>query len=143
VTHELSIEKELDARHEKAQAAFAKRDIEAYRAMFSPSLAYRQLDGRVIDRNQLMRGVEKQFRSVGSVLPAFSRERLSVAGNEATELLTQIAFMETSAFGLFHMRWKLVRRGEYTWVKVDGAWLIGRVEVLSEKLSRAGRRFGF
>ena len=143
MTREPPIEQELDARHEAAQAAFANRDIEAYGAMFSPSLAYRQPDGRVIGRERLMRGVEEQFRGIGGVLSSSSRERLSIAGNEATELLTQITFVETSFFGVVHARWKLLRRSEYTWTKADGVWLIERVEVLSEKLGRVGWRFGF
>jgi hypothetical protein len=143
MTHEPSIELELDAQHEAAQAAFARRDIEAYRAIFSPSLAYRQADGRVVDRGHLMRGVEEQFRNIGPAYSAFVREQLRVAGNEATELLTQTAFLQTSFFGVVHIRWKLIRRGEYTWVKADGPWAISRVEVLSEKLQRVGWRFGF
>jgi hypothetical protein len=143
MTQEPSIAEELDARHEAAQAALAARDMAAYSGIFSPSLAYRQLDGRVIGRSQLMRENEAQFRNLGAAVSAYTRERLTVAGNEVTELLTQTVLLETSAFGLFHMRWKLTRRGEYTWTKACGAWVIERVEVLSEKFDRMGWRFGF
>ena len=44
-----SVERELDERHAAAQDAFAKRDLEAYRAMFSGSLRYRRADGEVIE----------------------------------------------------------------------------------------------
>jgi hypothetical protein len=134
---------ELDARHAEAQAAFARRDAAAYAAMFSPALAYRQPDGRVIGREQLLRDVEAQFRNTGGAVSTFARERLSVAGAQAVELLTQTAYFETSAFGLIHLRWRLTRRGEYTWTRENGAWVIVRVDVLAESIGRVGWRLGF
>jgi len=66
-----------------------------------------------------------------------------VDGDEVTELLTQTAFLETSFSGILRLRWKLIRRGEFAWDKADGVWVIARVDVLPEKISRAGWRSGF
>src|SRR5271157_1319243 len=99
-----SIEQELNERHAAAQAAFARRDIHAYKAIFSPSLAYRQIDGQVIDRGRLMRNVASQFRRLSTAQSSFVRERLNAAGGEATETLTQSASLEATAFGFVHRR---------------------------------------
>jgi len=138
-----SIEQELNERHAAAQAAFARRDIDAYKAIFSPSLAYRQINGQVIDRGRLMRNVASQFRRLSAAQSSFVRERLNAAGGEAAETLTQSASLEATAFGFVHRRWRLHRRGDYAWTKLDGVWVIERVEIVSEKLSPDGWRFGF
>jgi Domain of unknown function (DUF4440) len=129
------IEQELDGRHAAAQDAFSKRDLDAYRAIFSASLRYRQANGKVIDRNRLMRNVASQFRRLGSVQSSFVRERLTVIGNEATETLDQSATAVTTVFGVVHRRWLLHRRGEYSWAKSDGVWKIEKVTILSENLT--------
>jgi hypothetical protein len=54
------------------------------------------------------------------VQSSFVRERLSVTGNEATETLDQSATSEATAFGIVQRRWRLRRRGEYSWAKLDG-----------------------
>jgi hypothetical protein len=95
-----SIEQELDERHAAARDAFLKRDLNAYRAIFSASLRYRQANGKVIDRNRLMRDVASQFRQLSSVQSSFVREQLSVTGNEATETLEQSATVAATAFWL-------------------------------------------
>jgi hypothetical protein len=130
-----SIEQELDERHAAARDAFLKRDLNAYRAIFSASLRYRQANGKVIDRNRLMRDVASQFRQLSSVQSSFVREQLSVTGNEATETLEQSATVAATAFWVVHRRWHLRRRGEYSWTKLEGVWRIEKVTILSENLT--------
>ncbi len=137
-----SIEKEIDACHAAAKLAFAHKDIGAYRDIFSPSLAYRQVDGRVIGRDELMRDVAVQFRRLDSAKSAFIREHLSVTSDEAIETLIQEVTIETTAFGFVHRRWKINRRGLYTWIHREGRWMIKQVEVLSETVTSAGWWFG-
>jgi hypothetical protein len=112
-----------------------KRDLDAYRAIFSPSLHYRQANGEVINRNRLMRDVASQFRRLTFVQSTFVRELLSVTGNEATETLDQSATSEATAFGIVQRRWRLRPRGEYSWAKLDGVWRIEKVIILSENLT--------
>jgi hypothetical protein len=55
----------LLARHpacDQGRAAFERRDLARYRDLFAPGLVYKQADGRVIDRDRLMRDVDAQFR---------------------------------------------------------------------------------
>jgi hypothetical protein len=136
-----SIERELDARHAKAQAAFSRRDISAYCEMFSPTLAYQQLNGRVIGCDQLMRDVAAQFRQLSSAESSFTREAMRVTDSEVTETLMQAATAETSAFGFIHRRWKLNRRATYCWTKRQEIWTIERVTVHSETMVSAGWSF--
>ena len=93
-----SVERELDERHAAAQDAFARRDLEAYRAMFSASLRYRQADGEVIDCHRLMRDVASQFRRFSAVRSSFVREQLTVTGNEVIETVDQSAAMDVTVF---------------------------------------------
>jgi hypothetical protein len=137
-----SIEKELDGRHAEAKSAFARKDIGTYREIFSPSLAYCQPDGRVIGRDELMRDVAAQFRRLDSAESRFFREDMSIASDEVRETLMQEATAEATAFGFVHRRWKINRRGIYTWTAQEGRWVIKRVQVLSETVTSAGWRFG-
>src|ERR1700743_1241736 len=103
---------ELEARHAEAQRAFAARDIGAYRAIFSPALAYRQPGGKVIGRDTFVGQVGVQFHRMSRVASAYTREALTVADDEATESLTQTAALQATAFGILHRSWDLHRRGE-------------------------------
>ncbi len=133
-----TVQKELDERHAEAQLAFARKDLDAYRELFSPYLYYRQRNGRVIGRDDLMRDVAIQFRRLDSVKSAFIREDLNVTGEEVRETLIQEATATATAFGLVHRRWKIIRRGIYTWRVEEGRWVIKEVEVLSETMTSAG-----
>ncbi len=137
-----AIERDLDERHAEAQAAFLRRDIAAYCEMFSPTLAYQQLNGQVIGRDQLMRDVAAQFRQLSSVESSFTREALHVTDSEVTEALMQTATAEATAFGFIHRRWKLNRRATYCWTKRQEMWTIERVTVHSETMMSAGWSFG-
>ncbi|WP_337268407.1 nuclear transport factor 2 family protein [Oryzifoliimicrobium ureilyticus] len=96
-----SVEQELYERHAVARAAFLNRDIAAYGALFSPNLAYRQIDGSVIGRRKLLDDVEVQFRRRHKPTWRFSREDLKVEGDEIIETLVQLGTIEASAFVLF------------------------------------------
>jgi hypothetical protein len=133
---------ELDERHRAANLAYATRDLAAYRALFSPTLAYRRADGTVIDRDRLMRDVAAQFSRLHRATSSFVRETLDVADDEVTETLAQIAYGDATAFGLIHRRWKVDRHGAYTWTKRNGVWTIERVHITSETMTPEGWRFG-
>lgn len=139
---DLPIEATLDRRHEAARAAFAARDLDAYRDLFTGDCRYRQADGRVIDRAALMRDVAAQFRRLDRAETHFTREDLAVDGGEVTETLVQTATAEVSAFGLLRRIWQLRRHARYAWAIEDGVWKIARVDVLSEEVKgrwRLGR----
>jgi hypothetical protein len=143
VAPERSIEVELDERHRAANLAFAKRDILAYQGLFSPSLSYQRADGKILDREHMMRDVAVQFRNLSHAVSFYVRERLVVAGDEVTETLVQTVEAQVTAFGILHRRWSVDRRGNYTWKKSCGAWAIERVKIHSETVLAVGWRFGF
>lgn len=142
MTETKTIEAELDERHAIARTAFLNRDVAAYRALFSPALAYHQVDGRVIDRRQLMRDVASQFRRRLNAKWHLAREHLKIDLDEAAETLIQLVTVEMSALGLIHRTWQLNRRAVYVWTEPGGVWTIGRVHVLSEEGKHLGWRFG-
>ena len=141
VENEADIPAILDERHEAVRQAFLGRNLEAYRAAFSAGLSYRQADGRVIDRDRLMRDVAAQFRRLDWAESRSVREALAVEGAEVTETVRQTALGEVSAFGLVGRTWQVDRRARWTWAIENGVWTIVRVEVLSETV-RGGWRFG-
>ena len=136
------IEAALDARHDAAQAAFARRDLEAYAALFHPDLVYSLPDGTNIGREALMRDVRAQFARLDRASSTFTRERLDVDdAGAATETLTQSVVAEASAFGLLRRIWRIERRGDYRWVADGGDWKIAHVR-LSRETSEARWTFG-
>ena len=124
----------LDARHAAAAAAFSKRDIAAYREIFSAQLRYEPNGGSVIDRSRLMDDVQAQFRKMGRAGSTFVRENLAIEGDHVCETLIQKAWFEASAFVLVRRRWQVERRGRYTWIVEDGRWRILHVRVLDEHI---------
>jgi len=131
------VAEQLDARHAEARAAFHARDLDRYAAVFSPALAYRQADGRVIGRDALMRDVESQLRQLERVASSFVREDLECGPDAATELLTQTSIAGVTGFFVLHRTWTVTRRARYTWAREHGEWRITAVEVLHEHV--AGR----
>lgn len=135
---------ELDAMHDRARAAFLARDLDGYREIFAPALSYRQADGRVIDRDQLMRDVADQLRRFDRVRSSFTREHLDVGagGDRATETLTQEVAAGVTVFVVVHRAWRLTRRARYAWARREGRWQIDAVEVLEERPGPGGFAFG-
>ena len=126
------IEAALDGRHAAANAAFARRDITAYQALFSSNLQYIQRNGITIDRRRLMQDVETQFSRLRHTESDFVREALDVDGGQVTETLLQTATVKASALGFLWRTWCVQRHGLYTWAMEGGQWRIVRVRVLSE-----------
>jgi hypothetical protein len=59
---------ELDAAHDRAHAAYAARDAEAYMSIFHPTLAYTHSDGRTIGREELARVLVHHWGSDARIL---------------------------------------------------------------------------
>lgn len=129
--------------HAEAKAAFERRDFSGYRDLFAPGLAYRQADGRAIDRDDLMRDVCTQFRRLSWVRSTFVREHVEVDGNCATQILTQTGAVGATAFLVVHRTWEPVRRGRYRWRKQGGRWHVEAVDVIEEHVSPGRWSFGF
>jgi hypothetical protein len=129
---EVELAAAVDSRHADARAAFNARNIEAYRDLFSEDLRYERTDGKVIDKSQLMRDVQAQFRRVNRADSSFVRHDLVVDDGNVSETLIQHAVVEASAFRFVRRTWSLERRGRYTWALEDGQWRIIQVTVADE-----------
>lgn len=128
------IASELDEMHAQLVDALARKDRRAYRALFSPGLTYRHLDGRVIDRDRLMREVAGQFRYYRRYQWSIVRESIELDDGKAIEILAGSGQVVVSGFFIVHRIWRLARKGRYTWKKEDGQWRITEVEVLEERI---------
>jgi hypothetical protein len=133
---------ELDAMHDRARDAFARRDIAAYRYLMAPNLKYRQADGQIIGRDRLMRDVGAQFRRLNRFQSSFSRQQIDIREDLASETLIQSGSVAASAFFIVHRSWDFMRKGRYTWRKSQGRWWIEEVEVLEEQVVRGRVKFG-
>jgi hypothetical protein len=133
---------ELAARHRRANDAFRQKDLAAYLDTFAASLAYRQADGKRLDRDQLAQQVKAQLAGLSSVENSYESESLVIEGEQATEVLRQTASIELVHLGVIRRRWNLFRRGRYVWRKFGGDWQIAEVEVLEERVVPGGTRLG-
>jgi hypothetical protein len=129
-----SIAADLDAVHDRARAAYARRDVDAYMEVFHPALTYTQPSGRTIGREQLGRDVRAQLARVDHATTEFRREALEVRDLQtATETLEQRATFAVRAFGFLRREWTVSRRGRYEWIRAGGTWQLRCVDVLSEE----------
>jgi hypothetical protein len=139
---ESQIAQALDSVHENARAGFLRRDATAALAPFSPTLQYRQVDGRIIGYSQLLSQVETQLRRLSAAATAYRRESLAIGDDHAAETLVQSAWGCGTAFGIVHRGWRIRRRSRWTWRLMGSAWQVHLVEVLEEHVSPAGLSFG-
>jgi hypothetical protein len=128
------IEATLDQIHADAQKAFAARNLDRYMDAFSPDLAYKQMNGRIISREQLRKDVAVQLSRFTKTESTFTRERIEYRGPDVVEVLSQDAVAEENIFFFFKRTWKIHRRGIYTWSLGRTGWVISRVEVLEESI---------
>jgi hypothetical protein len=128
------IEAALDQIHANAKRAFAAKDLDRYMAIFSPGLAYKQLNGKIISREQLRKDIATQFARLAKTESTFTRERIEYRGSDVVEYLAQDAMAEEGILFIFKRTWKIHRRGIYTWSLDKAGWVISRVEVLEETI---------
>ncbi len=139
---ETMVADEIQAIHERARNSFLGKDLSGFMEIYSPTLLYRLFDGRVIDRDQLRRDVDRQFRTYDRFRIFSDRESLEVDGDRAEEYRTQSSSASLSAFLVVQRTWNVVRRSRIVWARSDGRWRVEEVEVLGEEID--GRvRLGF
>jgi hypothetical protein len=134
---------ELDAEHAHAREAFGRKDLIAYMSVFSPTLRYRQPNGKVLDRERLMCDVEAQFHGYTVFRANSVRDHIELFDDNVIEALTQTASVWATMFFVVHRAWNLTRRGRYTWRKTEHGWQIEDVEVLEEALQPRQFHCGF
>ena len=130
----------LDLAHEESRDAYQQRDLSRYLAAFTPDLVYRGANGRAYSREQLGRQVHAQFSHLVAADTRFSRESLTVDGEQAVETGTQAAFAAVRIGLIFARRWTIHRRCRVTWRRAAHGWLISAVDVLDEHIR--GSSFG-
>jgi len=129
---------EIDAVHLRVRESFRRRDLSAYMATFATDLTFRQANGRVLSRDGLARSIARQFARPVAFNSRFDRRTATVTGHELMESGTQTAWIALRVFVLFAVRWKIERQGQYTWAHVGPDWLLRKVSIEKEDVTRAG-----
>lgn len=129
---------ELDQAHERARSAYRARDLGAYVSGFAPDLVYRDTKGRTYSREQIGRQMQDQFERVVAVDTRFDRESLTLDGTNAVEIGTQTARVGVRIALAFARRWRIHRRGKFTWRRTPDGWVISAVDVFEERVSGDG-----
>ena len=125
---------EIDNAHSVANLAQKNKDFGAYISYFSNDLKYKQLNGKIIGRKQLLNDIQKYFDRVRSHISTYDRLSSSVNNDLFIEKIVQKATVTIRVFIFFSKTWTIEREGIYEWKKEDGIWKISNVEVISEKI---------
>ena len=96
-------------------------------ATFALDLTYRQADGRLVSREEVARSIAHQFARLVAFDSGFDREAASATGADLAASGTQTASIALRVFAVFAVRWKVERRGQYTWARVGPNWLLRNV----------------
>jgi hypothetical protein len=134
---------ELDVLREQASAALERKDLDSYLGLFSPGLRYRRADGKVLDREQLLRDAREQFRRFDRIQVSTKRTGLALSGGRAEEAFVQTITLGVTAFLFVHRSATYTRGCRCVWGEMDGRWLIDEFEVLDERLEPGRFQFGF
>jgi hypothetical protein len=139
----IAVVSELDAMTARARSAIERKDLAAYIDLFAPDLRYRRADGRVLDRDGLMRDVREEFRRIDRVRVSSVRESLDIAEGRAEEILEQTMIVGVTIFLVIHRTWSYNRRCRFAWKKLDGVWRIDEVEILGQTIGPGLFHLGF
>jgi hypothetical protein len=130
--HPEEIIAEIDQVRDKAQAAFAARDVDEYMRMFSPDVLYKQKNGTILTHDRLAADVLKQLRVIPAIEISRNRETFECVGARFVEVLSQSTSISASALFLVTRTIEIARKGRYVWSKDDAGWRIVEVEILSD-----------
>jgi hypothetical protein len=136
-----AIQHQLQALHDRAVAAYQKKDVKGVMAYCAPDYISKGKDGKVRTREQmqalfkiqlgLLKSIEKISVRVGPV---------TTKGAEATDILTfDLAGMLADKQGKVH---RLVSRSttRETWARVGSSWQLKRSEVLTADQTIDGKK---
>lgn len=135
----------LDLVHLHVRDSFKQRDLVRYARYLAADVTFVDPNGRVQDREELLRSLRRQFARLVSFDSHFDRESLVVDAGDAVETGTQTAAIALRIFLLLEVRWRITRHGRYTWRRdpVSG-WalrhvLLDRNQFRRESIGLAGR----
>ena len=128
----------LDAAHLAVREAFQRRDLDTYLRYFTPDLSFREPDGRVLTREAFARSVEVQLSRLVAFTSSFERETLEADGQDAVETGTQTSTISLRWLLIFALRFKVRRRGRYTWRRSPVGWELHKVELYEQRITRDG-----
>jgi hypothetical protein len=129
-------------RHEESRRRYRARDLQGYMSFFAPDLSYRQANGQTVNFAQLSAQVATQLRNMSAADWTARVDSEERDGDRITETVTQNGTYVATAFGFLHRTWRFERRAKYTWKVHEGAWRIASVEVVEERMTDEGIRFG-
>jgi len=124
---------EIDAIHKVANDALRQKDLYAYITVFADKLAYKQLNGKIIGKRQLIKNIKVYFTRIKNYKSEYERKDFSAEDDVITERLIQKAIVAIRVFIFFSKNWTVEREGVYEWEKIDGTWKIVKVEIIKEK----------
>jgi hypothetical protein len=128
------LQREIDNAHKSANEALKNKNFELYAEHFSDNLKYTQLNGRTIDKKQLMNDTAVYFNRILSSSSDYQRISFEIGNETITERLIQKAQVAIKVFIFFSKKWTIEREGIYEWRKSDDKWEIINVKIISEKV---------
>ena len=132
---ELELLDKLDELHKVANVALKNKQFEVYSDIFSDKLEYKQPDGRIISKQQLVKDIKVYFDRIKSCNSEFKRKLIDIKSDEkVAERLIQTANIKIQVFIYFSKNWRIEREAIYTWEKTSDKWEISKVEIISEKV---------
>jgi hypothetical protein len=132
-TKELLIK--IDTIHERGHAAIQKKNLEEYLSIFSDELEYTLIDGKTIDKAQLLIDQKAYFSRLVYSNSRYERLSFELKGNEFEEILQQNAEIAIRVFIFLKKTWKVSRKGIYSWTLHENDFKIKKVKILEEKIS--------
>ena len=129
----------LDTVHLQVREAFRQRDLAAYSRYLAEDLVYVDPNGRVQNRQAVLSSVRRQFARLVRFQSHFERESLAIEGANAIEIGAQSAAIAIRVFLVLEVRWRVTRRGRYTWRRDEAAgWVLSDVRLDHEQMRRDG-----
>lgn len=92
---------EIDERHQFSNEALVQKRFDDYINIFSDNLIYKQLNGKIIDKNQLTKDISSYFSRLKIATSHYERKDFSIEGNRFTETMIQKATASIRIFFFF------------------------------------------
>jgi len=123
---------EIDIIHQKANAAFEKKDIALFMNHFANEMQYINADATNYDRHELVYQTEKYFKKTKNISTTYYRLKSAMDGELFTEKIARksIVFLK----GLLFAKKQTIQTEEFfTWKKIADHWKIISVTVTLEE----------
>jgi len=118
--------------HQQTDAAFEKKDVEAFSKSLDDTLKYTNADGSVFNKKELTDETEKYFRNTKDISTTYYRIKSTFEDGVFIEKIARKSVVHIKKL-LFSKKQTIQTEEIFNWKKINGEWKATAIEITLEE----------